>query len=518
MFSSSFDLLSIGALPNLVRDYLQDQAAVKKFYHYQPNIQSIIEAANSRTLEYRNELVDSLIAQNASFSNKELIESLRESNAFTVTTGHQLCVATGPLYFLYKIASTIALAKNLSKQDPSRRYIPVYWMASEDHDFEEVQSIDVFQKKITWHQDSKGPVGRFDLSGINEFLIELEGILGDSIDAKKWMDILKESYKKADLAEATRSLVYALFGEENLIVIDADDIALKRCFLPIIKRELSERFSAELVKTTSSELEALGYKAQVTPREVNLFYIQDGLRERMKFENGMFNWGEGAKSLDEMLALAEECPECFSPNVILRPIYQETILPNLAYIGGPGELSYWLQLMPVFQSYQVFYPVLLLRDSALLVSSSVKNRLKKLNLTLNDIFQGKPAIIQAWIDAIGREDLSFEKSETERLFDAIAAKMKALDPTLEASALGEKKKLSTAIENLEKKMIKAVKNKEEVRIQQLDKVFAELYPNDQPQERITNASQFCDFLSGGLIEHLIDTFDPTKLKLTVVEY
>jgi bacillithiol biosynthesis cysteine-adding enzyme BshC len=331
------------------------------------------------------------------------------------------------------------------------------------------------------------------------------------------MDILKKSYEASSLSEATRKLVYALFGEENLIVIDADDIALKRCFLPIIKRELSERFSAELVKTTSSELEALGYKAQVSPREVNLFFIQNGTRERIKFENGMFNWGEGEKSLDETLELANERPECFSPNVILRPVYQETILPNLAYIGGPGELSYWLQLMPVFQSYHVFYPVLLLRDSALLMSSSVKNRLKKLNLTLNDVFLGRASIIQTWIDAIGQEDLSFEKMETERLFDAIAAKMKALDPTLEASALGEKKKLSTAIENLEKKMVKAVKNKEEVRIQQLDKVFAELYPHDQPQERITNASQFCDLLSSGLIEHLIENFDPTKLKLTVVE-
>ncbi|MFN6380441.1 MAG: bacillithiol biosynthesis cysteine-adding enzyme BshC [Flavobacteriales bacterium] len=517
MLSSSFDLLSIGALPALVKDYLQGQATVKKFYQYQPNIESIIQAAGERNFANREVLVDALIKQNSPYSNSSLIRSLADENTFTVTTGHQLCAATGPLYFLYKIASTIALANQLSQADKSHRYIPVYWMASEDHDFEEIQSIEIFQKKITWQNASKGPVGRFNLEGMPQFISELEEILGNGDDAKKWINILKESYATSSWSDATRRLVYALFGEEQLIVIDADDAALKKCFLPIVKKEISERFSMELVKTTSAELEALGYKAQVSPREINLFFIRDGIRERLKFENGLIHWGEGSKTVEETSMLAELNPECFSPNVILRPIYQETILPNLAYVGGPGELSYWLQLKSVFQSYNVFFPVLLLRDSALLVSPSVNSRLQKLQLSLDDVFSGKANIIQRWIDALGQEDLTKEKNESDRLFDAIAAKMKALDPTLEASALGEKKKLIVALENLEKKMTKAIKNKEEVRIQQLDKIFSELFPSDQPQERVTNISQYADFLNEGLLDFLIGTFDPTKLNLTVVQ-
>ncbi len=517
MLSSSFDLLSVGALPALVKDYLQGQATVKKFYHYQPNVESIIQAASERKFDNREILVEALIRQNCRFSNSSLIQSLSDPNTFTVTTGHQLCAATGPLYFLYKIASTIALANKLSNEDKSRRYIPVYWMASEDHDFEEIQSIEIYQKKITWQNASRGPVGRFNLEGMPQFISELEEILGSGEESKRWIETLKESYATSSWAEATRNLVYALFGEQQLIVIDADDAALKKCFLPIMKREISERFSMELVKTTSNELEALGYKAQVSPREINLFFIQDGIRERLKFEAGSINWGEGSKTVDETLQLVELHPECFSPNVILRPVYQETILPNVAYIGGPGELSYWMQLKSVFQSYNVFFPVLLLRDSALLVSASVTSRLQKLQLSLDDIFIGKVKIIQRWIDALGNEDLTNEKNESDRLFDAIAAKMKALDPTLEASALGEKKKLMVALENLEKKMTKAIKNKEEVRIQQLDKIFSELFPSDQPQERVANVSQYSDFMSEGLLNLLIEKFDPTKLKLTVVQ-
>lgn len=516
MLSSSFDLLSIGSLPALVKDYFHGTPAVKKFYKNRPKIESIIADANSRSFAHRETLVAALKRQNAHYSNHPLIERLLQENSFTVTTGHQLCVATGPLYFLYKIASTIALARKLAAEDSTKTFIPVYWMASEDHDFEEIQSIEIFQKKITWSAEAKGPLGRLDTEGLESFIEELAMILGTSVDALRFIDIIKESYSKSSLAEATRNLVYALFGEQNLIVIDADDVELKKLFLPIIQNEIKERFSFELVKKTSAELEALGYKTQVTPREVNLFYIEKGIRERIKFEDGNFYWGLGPKSLEELIALTASQPESISPNVILRPVYQECILPNLAYVGGPGELSYWLQLREVFDFYSVPFPTLLLRDSALLLSAATLSKLSKLNLEVEDIFKGKNAIIQSWIQESNAEDLSNDRVTANELFDSITAKMKALDPTLENSAAGERKKLISAIENLEKKMIRAIKSKEEVRIQQLEKIFTELFPGDQPQERVTNVAQYTDFLEAGLINYLVEVFDPTQLKLTVV--
>jgi bacillithiol biosynthesis cysteine-adding enzyme BshC len=516
MLSSSFDLLSIGSLPTLVKDYFHDKPAVRKFYKNKPNLKSILADANSRNFTHRETLVAALKRQNAAYSNHQVIDRLLQENSFTITTGHQLCVATGPLYFLYKIASTIAFARRLAAEDSTRTFIPVYWMASEDHDFEEIQSIEIFQKKITWSVDAKGPVGRLDTDGLNVFIEEMAQILGTSIEAQQFVEIIKESYSKSSLADATRHLVYALFGEQNLIVIDADDVELKKLFLPIIQKEIKERFSFELVKKTSAELEALGYKTQVTPREVNLFYIEKGLRERIKFEGGNFHWGQGPKSLEELLALTASRPESISPNVILRPVYQECILPNLAYIGGPGELSYWLQLREVFNFYGISFPTLLLRDSAILLSATTLSKLSKLNLEVEDIFKGKNAIIQNWIQDSNTEDLSNDRISADVLFDSITAKMKALDPTLENSAAGERKKLISAIENLEKKMIRAMKSKEEVRIQQLEKIFTELFPGDQPQERVTNVAQYIDFLQAGLLHYLIDVFDPTQLKLTVV--
>jgi bacillithiol biosynthesis cysteine-adding enzyme BshC len=516
MLSSSFDLLSIGSLPALVKDYFHGAPAVKKFYKNRPNVESIIADANSRSFAQRETLVAALKRQNAHYSNHPLIERLLQENSFTVTTGHQLCVATGPLYFLYKIASTIALARKLAAEDVTKAFIPVYWMASEDHDFEEIQSIEIFQKKIIWNAEAKGPVGRLDTEGLESFIEELTQILGTSVDALRFIDILKESYSKPSLAAATRHLVYSLFGDQNLIVLDADDAELKKIFLPIIQKEIKERFSFELVKKTSAELEALGYKAQVTPREVNLFYIEKGIRERIKFEDGNFHWGLGSQSLDDLISLTTSQPESISPNVILRPVYQECILPNLAYVGGPGELSYWLQLREVFDFYNIPFPTLLLRDSALLLSTATLSKLSKLNLEIENILNGKNAIIQSWIQESNAEDLSNDRFTANELFDSITAKMKALDPTLESSAAGERKKLISAIENLEKKMIRAIKSKEEVRIQQLEKIFTELFPGDQPQERVTNVAQYTDFLEAGLINYLVEVFDPTQLKLTVV--
>lgn len=516
MLSSSFDLLSIGNLPTLVKDYFHDQPSLKKFYKNRPNLESIIADANTRSFAHREVLVAALKRQNESYSNHHVIDRLMRENSFTITTGHQLCVATGPLYFLYKIASTVALTRKLAAEDDTKDYIPVYWMASEDHDFEEIQSIEIFQKKITWTADAKGPVGRLDTDSLNVFIEELAQILGTSADALHFIDILKQSYSKSSLAEATRHLVYSLFGEENLIVIDADDAELKKIFLPIVQKEITERFSYELVKKTSAELEALSYKTQVTPREVNLFYIEKGVRERIKFEGGNFHWGQGPKTLEDLISITSARPEAISPNVILRPVYQECILPNLAYIGGPGELSYWLQLREVFDFYRIPFPTLLLRDSALLLSTGTLSKLLKLNLDVEDIFRGKNAIVQNWIQESNTEDLSNDRIIADELFDSITAKMKALDPTLENSAAGERKKLISAIENLEKKMIRAMKSKEEVRIQQLEKIFIEVFPGDQPQERVTNVAQYTDFLKAGLLQYLIDVFDPTQLKLTVL--
>lgn len=514
-----YSLLSHGRLPALIQDYLTASPKVQPFYAGFPSEEEILRLASGRLFaaEDRACLVDTLMAQHPepSPSLRANIQRLGEPNVYTITTGHQLCMAGGPLFFIYKIASAIALARKHNASQESLHFIPVFWMASEDHDFEEIRTVEIFGHSVQWNTDQHGPVGRFGMSGADVFWEELRGILGDRHAFAHAFERVRKCYEKGTLAEATRSLAYELFGEKELVVIDADHAQLKRRFAPVIEKEITERFSQTLVQATNGKLEALGYKTQVHPREINLFFLGNGDRERIRFEGQYFIGGQPV-SETFLREQVHQHPEHFSPNVIMRPLYQETILPNAAYIGGPGELSYWLQIRDVFTHHGVSFPVLVLRDSALIISPSVKKKMEKLELGSKDIFRPPQEIIQEWIHTSGVQDLTEEKRELEQIFRRIAAKLKKTDPTLESSAMAEWKKAESSADHLEKKMIRHLKQKEEVRIQQLEKLLADLYPSGVPQERVTNWMQFADLFAEDFPEFLIRAFDPLKSELKVI--
>jgi uncharacterized protein YllA (UPF0747 family) len=201
----------------------------------------------------------------------------------------------------------------------------------------------------------------------------------------------------------------------------------------------------------------------------------------------------------------------------LRPVYQELILPNIAYIGGPGELAYWLQLKGVFDLYNVPFPVVLLRDSALLITPSLKKKLEKLQLTVHSLFEPKKQIVDGWVAQHGNVDLSAQKQLLDDLFKQINQSAIAIDPTLGGFIGGEYTRQLSAIDNIEKKMLKALKTKEEVRIQQLEKMLSEIFPDGSPQERVVNYFQFADLLPDNFIADLIDSFNPLKAEMKVVE-
>lgn len=512
-------MLDKGGLPALIKDYLKDAAVLKPFYGIKPETQQMTALAQSRVVspQMRQLLSRRLQEQNAGRSALLLdrIKSLQESNVFTVTTGHQVCIAGGPLFFIYKIASAIKLARMLNQATKEFRFLPVFWMATEDHDFEEIQSIQLFGKTITWHTSQTGAVGRFHLNEINAFLEELNGIAGNDERILAALRKLSKVYSAKNLAEATRELAYVLFGEEELIVIDADDAALKQAFVPIMEREIIDKQSFQLVKETSEQLEALGYKSQVHPREINLFHLIDGKRERIRFEE---KYILASGECDEAALLNElnQFPERFSPNVILRPVYQEHILPNVAYIGGPGELSYWLQLKNVFSLYSVSFPALVLRDSALILTSGIRKKMEKLGLNNEDLFLKQDQIIQRWVAEANVHDLTRYRTQLSRLFEEIAQILKNVDPTLESSALAEGKKVDVGVEHLEKKMVKHIKQKEETRIQQLEKIFSESMPNGSPQERLVNWLQFTEVFTKDGMALVIDAFNPLQPEIKII--
>ena len=510
---SSFSLFEQALLSPIVKDYLDGHAALNHFHNGIPSLGALEQSLHRRqkSAVNREALVEALTNQHSSIKSDSLsknINALKENYTFTITTGHQLCLATGPLYFIYKITSAIKLSRRLKSEFPQYNFTPIYWMASEDHDFEEINHAVLFNKRITWNTEQQGAVGRFNLNGVDAFLEELSAVLGTSEKANQALNLLKSAYQNNTLASATRELVYSIFGMDELIIVDADDAVLKKLFVPVLKREFREQASFNAVKKSSTDLIESGYKAQVEPREINVFYLEENRRTRITATEF---------DLEKLEVELEIAPEKFSPNVVLRPVYQELILPNIAYIGGPGEIAYWLQLKGVFDLYEVPFPTVVLRDSALLISPSLKKKLDKLQLSVHSLFQSKKQIVDSWLAQHGNVDLTAQKQLLDELFRQINQTAIAIDSTLGGFVSSEYTRQLSTLDNIEKKMVKALKTKEEVRIQQLEKILSEVFPDGNPQERVVNYFQFADVMPENFISELIESFDPLKIEMKIVE-
>ncbi|MBP6557946.1 MAG: bacillithiol biosynthesis cysteine-adding enzyme BshC, partial [Flavobacterium sp.] len=341
-----------GYFSKLIVDYLEQKTELKKLYNRFPKIENFknqIEEKeknfNSNDNVKRQVLANALERQYSGFEISETVKSnislLSDSKTFTITTGHQLNLFTGPLYFLYKIVSTINLCKELKQAYPQHNFVPIYWMATEDHDFEEINYFHFKKAKIKWNRESHGPVGRLSTAGLEEVYKVFIEELGLGENAAYLKSLFDNSYlKHSNLAEATRYLANELFGNKGLIILDGDDVALKQIFVPFIKEELLHQTAFRNVTKTNETLQ--NYTIQVNPREINLFYIEDDIRERIVFEDNQYkvNNTNLVFTKNEIHLLLETNPEKFSPNVILRPLYQEVILLNLCYIGGGGEIAY----------------------------------------------------------------------------------------------------------------------------------------------------------------------------------
>ncbi|MDA7580661.1 bacillithiol biosynthesis cysteine-adding enzyme BshC, partial [Crocinitomicaceae bacterium] len=263
-------------------DMVYDQAIYKDFISQPFSIDAFEDQMNMKLKQYPEEfrkvLRDSLINQydrvEITTSTASNIDSILDNKTYTITTGHQLSLFTGPLYFIIKIVHVIKLCKKLSKKYPQHRFVPVYWMASEDHDFKEIQSFHVFNKTITWNTNQKGPVGRFDLSGLDEVKTQLTELFVNHPDSEV-MNLI-DQLDGETYADVVRGLVNALFGSDGLVILDGDDVELKQLFAPIVQKELDEQFSFKEVLKLNDTLSALNVKLQVVPRETNLFYIENG--------------------------------------------------------------------------------------------------------------------------------------------------------------------------------------------------------------------------------------------------
>ena len=395
-------------------------------------------------------------------------------------------------------------------------------MAAEDHDFEEVNHFNLFGNKIELKKTQEGAVGKMKLKGVDEVLKQLTEVLGNRPQTEEIVKQFSAFYtEEKTFAGATRAFVNHLFGKHGLVIIDGDDKNLKKQMVKEFEVELTHQQNVKIINESTAKLETLGYKAQITPREINLFYLQENSRGRIVFEAGNYKVLNTSFSFSEKEILNEldTFPERFSPNVALRPMYQEKILPNLAYIGGGGELGYWFQLKEMFNANHINFPILVLRNSALIIDDGSKKRLDKIGITVQQLFGDTDLLINQFLKENSEEilDLKKEESEIAQVFTEMMNKVDKIDATLKPMISAELQKTLKSIQNIEGRLIKAEKQKEEVTVNQIRNIKDKFFPKGTLQERHDNLSLLFLLLGFNAIDEMVEQLNPIEQEFKIIE-
>ncbi len=517
-----------GYFSKLVIDYLNDEPQLRPFYDFRPTLEGIEQSISQRKdFQHRGALVEALQEQ---YSGLEIsqkaasnIQSLLNENTFTVTTAHQPNIFTGPLYVVYKIFHAIKLAGELNQNFPQYNFVPVYFMGSEDADLEELNHITINQRKYVWETKQTGAVGRMKVDkALLQLMNEMEGQLSVLPHGEELMEIFRAAYKeKTTIQQATLYLLNALFGEYGLVVLIPDNAALKKIFKPVIQKELTEQFSNKAVSATTTQL-GTHYKVQASGRKINLFYLANDKRERIEAEDAKFRIQNSNTEFtaEEILQELDEHPERFSPNVILRGVYQETILPNIAFIGGGGELAYWLELKEVFHQAGVPYPVLLLRNSFLLIEERIAGKIKGMDFSPEDFFSEEHMLMKAFTQkhSINTTSLNGEVTDAENLYNHISSYASKIDTTLTGHIAALKTKALKGLAELEKKMLRAEKKKFVTEQEQIKKIRSALFPGNNLQERVENFSGSYAVQYKEFFKSIMNYSTPLGLEFAVIIY
>jgi len=514
-----------GLFSSLVLDYISHREDMQPFTAYTPDLEGVhariaqlqSESTDNSTLVtvLREQIGSDLTPQQGSY-----LEELASGKGLTVCTGHQLNLFTGPLYMMHKVASVFSLCKRL-RAEHGIAAVPVFWMASEDHDIDEIDHTTVFGKDIKTETDYQGAAGAWPLENIEPAIVELGNILGDSDKAQELMTIMRKAYRpEQNMAQAMRSIMQSLFGEQGLIIIDAADARLKHLFKSTMQAEVKEGQVREAALKSIAMLEHRGEQAQAHPRDINLFYMRPGIRARLSHDGGRvfavdteLSW-----SLDEVLAELYEHPERFSPNVLMRPIYQESILPNIAYIGGPGELSYWLELKPVFEAFDMHMPVLLMRDIVLWMDERSEEQIKEMGFSLSDMFRDEAILHKefALAHAVEEPDLGEDKEILIARFEKLIERSRIIDPSIAGFAKGEQQRLINSVDNIQKKLVRAEKKKHSDSLTRITILRDKILPGGGLMERKENFSSLYVRHGRSFIDHLMEAADPLDVRLKVI--
>ncbi len=505
---------STGSFSRIVLDYLNADKKLQAFYSHPVSIDGIKAAIEQRSSYHtqRKLLVDVLNKHyadaNTTPAQQQNIQRLASDNCFTITTAHQPNIFTGHLYFIYKILHAIKLSESLKAQMPENDFVPVFYMGSEDADLEELGHVYINGVKHVWETNQAGAVGRMKVDkALVKMLDAIEGEIAIHQYGKEIIELMRASYVEGTTIEqATFKLINTLFGEYGLIIFLPDNADYKKAFIPVIEKELTAQFSYKIVEDTVAEFPK-EYKVQASGRDLNMFYLVDETRERIEKRNDQYSILNSPLSFTEaeMMEELKNSPERFSPNVILRPVFQEMWLPNIAFIGGGGEIAYWLELKSVFAFVNVPFPVLVLRNSFLWVEKNNVEKAGKLGFEMQDLFRQEQELLNILVKRDSEVQLGLENERKciYEFYTRLRNTVGAVDKTLQPHTEGLEKLALRKIDALEKKMLRAEKKKFEAQQRQLQKIKSQLFPHNSLQERIENLMPFYAKWGSGFIKILL---------------
>ncbi|QEH42078.1 bacillithiol biosynthesis cysteine-adding enzyme BshC [Chitinophaga sp. XS-30] len=518
--------IDTGYCSPIIADFLTARPPLRPFYEHtavDPDFGKAIAVKAMQPMR-RDLLAEALYQQYGGITLKEEVRAniglLQATNTFTVCTAHQPNIFTGYLYFVYKILQTIGLSRELQLKYPQHHFVPVYYMGSEDADLEELGSINLEGKKLTWNTKQTGAVGRMETTGLEALIQQVEDSIGYGPFAVELLGMLRKAYlEHSTIQEATLSLVNDLFGQYGLVVLIPDNPLFKQQLIPVMEEELWQQSSAGIVGKTIEKL-AENYKVQANPREINLFYLKDDKRERIVRDGELWKILHTSLSFtgDELKKELYEHPERFSPNVILRGLLQETILPNVAFIGGGGEVAYWLELKELFLRHNVPYPVVLLRNSFLWVKREQDERLKKLNISIEALFGDTELLVNRFVFERTNAALVLrdEYAAVEKLYNEMEAKARSIDITLVASVNAERSRAVKSVGKLEHKFLRAEKKKFAWQTDQIRVLKEQLFPAGSLQERKENFMPYYAQYGPLFFEYILKGLKPVTDQFCVI--
>jgi bacillithiol biosynthesis cysteine-adding enzyme BshC len=499
----------------LYTDYIYDFEKVRKYYGVDfsndnelRNHFSIVSAGFNPK---RKKIVELLRRQNAQLNNsadyESMLATLSSENALAVVTGQQVGLFCGPLYTLFKTISAIKLASELKERFPEFEFVPVFWLEGDDHDLDESNHIhllnstsDVVRVEAIFTNDEEEnlqPLSeiKFDAS-IEQVFQQVDALLPASDYKPALVNVLAAYYKEGETYSTAFARTLTKILGNNILLIDPYDAEIKKILKPIFEKEFQTypKTSEEVIKQ-SAELEE-NYHVQVKPRVINLFYIEDGMRRGLEpIGSGMSLRGTKRKLMPEQIRMILETkPESFSPNVVLRPVCQDYLLPTAGYVAGPGEIAYFAQLKGVYQHFGVGMPPLFPRATATILERRVAKIMDKYQLNFLDAFENFEIIMEKALTAANPENIpgEFEKTtaEIKKAIDRLEPLIMRVDPTLKGTMDSTISRMLYHLQHLEEKTTAGYRRKNEQVLQQTKKFQQSIFPNRELQERVLNFTYF----------------------------